>query len=258
MKDVIFTRQTIDVMKKTVQIVTIPLNKEGWGKGDICSHTLTSIDKKYLIAANDNPDGENGRAQQLLVLSDDKIKESDRSQILDLDTNQVFCNIANTISSTHVRISKLIASYPQIEGTLPISKETVQAWIDSGTPEEGSVGFITNTKNHTEKYSVYFPDLQGNLLLEFGNPIDRNYPEEYELTQDDAKEWVNSSNTSIPTDEEIEEKAIDLSQSEYPYSDFQGKNVGVDDEHTGQALRGAFVEGHVKGYKQALKDLGHE
>ena len=248
-------------MKKTVQIVTIPLNKEGWGKGDICSHTLTSIDKKYLIAANDNPDGENGRAQQLLVLSDDKIKESDRSQILDLDTNQVFCNIANTISSTHVRISKLIASYPQIEGTLPISKETVQAWIDSGTPEEGSVGFITNTKNHTEKYSVYFPDPQGNLLLEFGekdslkNIMSTGYKWE---TIEEFADSFKPSKASIPTDEEIEEKAIDLSQSEYPYSDFQGKNVGVDDEHTGQALRGAFVEGHVKGYKQALKDLGHE
>lgn len=34
-----------------------------------------------------------------------------------------------------------------------------------------------------------------------------------------------------------------LADLEFPYEDFRGKNTGVDDEHTGQALRGAFVAG---------------
>ncbi len=120
-------------MKKTVQIVTIPLNKEGFSYGDILQRE--GIPSLFVFAYNDHKDWRvcGWMPQQLLVLSDDEIKESDRSQILDLDTNQVFRNTANTISSMHVRISKIIASYPQIKGTLPISKETVQAWIDSGS-----------------------------------------------------------------------------------------------------------------------------
>ena len=174
--------QQSDNMKKTVQIITVPSHKEGWNKNDLlklisgksfdeCDWVLAGREKDNMVEGN-------WQAQQLLVLSDDEIKESDRSQILDLDTNQVFCNIANTISSTHVRISKVIASYPQIEGTLPISKETVQAWINAGTPGEGSVEMYEcygkcehNNDYVCDRYGcqTFKPkiDHQGNLLLKF-------------------------------------------------------------------------------------------
>ena len=72
--------------------------------------------------------------QQLLVLSDDVItgdivyggEDKDEKYIHKCSFN---CKLSNC--------KKIVAAYPHIEGTLPISKETIQAWIDAGTPGEG-------------------------------------------------------------------------------------------------------------------------
>ncbi len=42
-------------------------------------------------------------------------------------------------------------------------------------------------------------------------------------------------------------------EENYPHTDFEGTEKGVDDEHTGQALRGAFVSGFEQGYAEAMK-----
>lgn len=52
-------------------------------------------------------------------------------------------------------------------------------------------------------------------------------------------------------EEDIEKLAKNYSEEEWSYSDFQGKNKGIDDEHTGQALRGAAVGGFERGYRAA-------
>ena len=68
-------------MKKTVQIVTIPLNKECWSKDDLlklisgksfdeCDWCLAGREKDNMVEGN-------WQAQQLLVLSDDEVKEED-------------------------------------------------------------------------------------------------------------------------------------------------------------------------------------
>jgi Protein of unknown function (DUF551) len=43
--------------------------------------------------------------------------------------------------------------------------------------------------------------------------------------------------------EGVYQKARELSEIEYPYEHYRGKKIGINDEHTGQALRGAFVAG---------------
>ena len=60
-------------MKKTVQIVTMPLNKEGWSHGDLLYDNTC---KEYAIAIQSCIDVD-WQAQQLLVLSDDEVKEED-------------------------------------------------------------------------------------------------------------------------------------------------------------------------------------
>jgi hypothetical protein len=235
-------------MKKTVQIVTIPLNKEGWGNNALLKRQPPQIDQYIIADKGSNPITESiWEAQQLLVLSDDKIQVGDTF----LDS---FGKIDTYLEGEFQPVSsgrKIIASYPQLSTTLPISKETVQAWIDSGTPEEGSVGFITNTKNHTEKYSVYFPDPQGNLLLEFGekdslkNIMSTGYKWE---TIEEFADSFKPSKPSIPTDEEIERKA----HNNYTYGYLMP--IGSHDRSRYEEKK----ESYTSGYKQALKDLGHE
>jgi hypothetical protein len=246
-------------MKKTVQIVTIPLSsREGFHqKGDLIKliNLIKNNDKYKLGDLRITPvkwdavePNDTWQAQQLLVLSDDEIKESDRSQILDLDINQVFCNIANTISSTHVRISKLIASYPQIEGTLPISKETVQAWIDSGTPG-GGVIFYDN-----EPDNLLF-DPQGNLLLEFGKKYKSTGNDLGDLAERAIDKIIANATTkpSIPTDEEILKKSLEHSNNLYNSDDKCKDNILSEHQLWENSLRD-----YEAGYKQALKDLGYE
>jgi hypothetical protein len=257
-------------MKKTVQIVTIPLNKEGWSKGDLIKLIAGTpyLGGSYFALAGRyiKEKATNYQRQQLLVLSDDEIQKGDVRLLPKEHSMGRIWKIANDLRNNTFRMrasdgacqiyhretlingteyGKIIASYPQLEGTLPISKETVQAWIDSGTPGEGSIKYAEIEPNKL------LGDSDGNLLLEFGNQIDRNYPEEYELTQDDAKEWCESIKPPIPTDEEIEKKATD----KYPI---------IEEENYGNVI--VIIEdslyeerqGFVKGYKQALKDMGYE
>jgi len=207
-------------MKKTVQIVTILLDKEGWSKGDLVDNGSLG----YSLAPYDNKDGiDDWQAQQLLVLSDDEIKEGD--WFYKPDMKMVF--IAEY--TPYKGCKKIIASYPHIQGTLPISKETVQAWIDAGTPEEGAI--------HEEIYMTsknLSVDSQGNLLLEFAQPFKSTMPI-YTVP-------------SIPTDEEIREKALSALKKERE----------VDDGEQLSAFEGrCLTTGFYQGYKQALKDLGH-
>jgi hypothetical protein len=51
-------------------------------------------------------------------------------------------------------------------------------------------------------------------------------------------------------EEDIYLLAKEHSELTLPYEDFNGKTIGVDDEHTGQALRGAYVEGFETGYNK--------
>jgi hypothetical protein len=248
-------------MKKTVQIVTIPLNKKGWDIGDIMKSK--SCNRVWLINnTNINETLCFWQSQQLLVLSDDDIQAGE--VMYSVEFGKVF---KTSYKTTHDQNNwKVIASYPQIEGTLPISKETVQKWIDAGTPGEGSVEMKhkctgrntigTTPAGEPIKMNSFIEtpklDPQGNLLLEFGNQIDRNYPEEYELTQDDAKEWCESIKPPIPTDEEIREKA-----DEYAYA-MKGQLYTEKGQHPANTAWSLLNRGYTDGYKQALKDLGYE
>jgi|GEM_PF-5811089 len=136
---------------------------------------------------------------------------------------------------------KLIASSdPHIEGTLSISKETVKAWIDSGTPGEGSVLINTECpypgnnctcigkcKAATNKPKL---DPQGNLLLEFGKPFKFNMPI-YTVP-------------SIPTYKEINDTATEYAEE---------KCRIMSNIKCLTARKTAYIDG----YQKALKDLGH-
>jgi len=254
-------------MKKTVQIVTIPLDKEGWSKGDLVDNGSLG----YSLAPYDNKAGiDDWQAQQLLVLSDDEIQEGDKAKSSYLN------NVTNIINEEWVdykaapkdvqdSFKKVIASYPRIPGTLPISKETVQAWIDSGTPEEGSVEMLYWCKNGDSLSGCEKQahcgcsdnteadiDPQGNLLLEFGKKVcsekeilkKLRYAETPELKDSFLQELHDirekQSKPAIPTDEEIEKKATD----KYPIiEEVNYGNVIVIIEDSLYKERQGFVEG---------------
>jgi len=150
----------------------------------------------------------------------------------------------------------VIASYPNIEGTLPLSKETVQAWIDCGSPVEGGIDI--------DYYNQPIKDLQGNLQLAFeqqtletaakeaaksGGPFSihaQNYEYMFKL----GAEWQKQQlKPAIPTEDKIEETA----NNKFPImikEQVISSNIWV--EYDGnQELR----DGYVMGYKQALTDL---
>jgi hypothetical protein len=225
-------------MKKTVQIVTIPLNKEGWNINEL---VLDSIG--LCLAEHDYYEGcPKWQPQQLLVLSDDEIQESD--WVLSQQEDESFNEIYKWDGQSYLdKDYKIIASYPQIEGTLPISKETVQAWIDAGTPGEGSVEIDDTIYCSVVKGKVKYGDPtkldpQGNLLLEFleqqpeediyngvvgyrrAGRFILKYSERYDdellypelvkkMTEYYKDVKIIQEKSSIPTDEEIEKNSKD-------------------------------------------------
>ncbi len=265
-------------MKKTVQIVTLPLNKEGWNKGDIVEFITNSLKRDVVIAKVDCFDefsisiSPNYKNLQLLVLSDDEIQEGDCW----INTNSGHIDNEWELNM-HPMYKKIIASYPQLEGTLPISKETVQNWIDASTPEEGSVTIDKEFDDWYElmelkSYPNWKPvvDTKGNLLLEFGNQIDRNYPEEYELTQEDAKEWCESIQPSVDPIEEAVEKYRNQWKTGDKFDDIDTEDKAY---NAGENYRNGYKDGWeanpanqtvesqkevIKGYQdavEALKDI---
>lgn len=79
---------------------------------------------------------------QLLVLSDDEIQPGDRCISKYFEQVYFIDDIITATFANLTECSKIIASYPNIQGTLPLSKETIQEWIDNGTPKECSVEMI--------------------------------------------------------------------------------------------------------------------
>ena len=230
------------------QIVIVPLDKKGhWSKGDLLKQI--NFDNSFTMAHYDNNIKDNSvyTPQQLLVLDDEyepiigdivnypygigKVIEHLGSSGIEvkclrctLEKNPFNVGVGDEARFAELDVYTIIASYPQIEGTLPLSKETIQEWIDNGTPRECSVELqewqtvynshintahlIKNNwklvKTITPKppfddadmyfYERYKPDSQGNLILEFDKQhyeIDLDYSEE-ELTNEEAKEWCES------------------------------------------------------------------
>ena len=249
-------------MKKTVQIVTIPL-------GESSKLAKKDTSDKYELAEGETVfvNGIGYTPQQLLVLSDDEIVKDD--SFYHSVCNKVFKATSEDVArikfvkrshkeSVHTWITikpnhyarKVIASYPQLEGTLPISKETVQAWIDAGTPVDASVeikhkSIGRNTIGTTPagepiKMNSFIEtpklDSQGNLLLEFAQPFKSTMPI-YTVP-------------SIPTDEEIEKKA-----DKYAY-EIKGQLYTEKGQHPANKAWSLLSRGYTDGYKQALIDLG--
>jgi hypothetical protein len=183
-------------MKQTVQIVTIPTKE--------LTNLFISVDTKEtkLVTTTKKYEGDKLIPQQLLVLSDDGIQENNSF----LDSFGKIDTFNSGEFKPNKACKKIIASYPRIEGTLPISKETIQAWIDAGTPEEGFVELVekdvaqyqdtdgcsfgyTLTELETDSYS--------NLLLEFSKEITRS------MQGYNYGDFEDETKLSIPTDEEI-------------------------------------------------------
>lgn len=241
-------------MKKTVQIVTMPLNKEGWNEGDLLKDDSGNF---KLVNHSRFTNVEDWQAQQLLVLSDDEIQKGDWCTMLDSFGN-VMLGLPQQYNPSlgHVLnkgLKKTIASYPQLEGTLPISKETVQAWIDAGIPGECSVNLIDDTKFDLKtgwsdvgktKEEISF---LGNLLLEFDKKYKSTGNDLGDLAERAIDKIIANATTksSIPTDEEISNIA-----SEY----------AIEKCRIMQQMRclTARKTAYIDGYKQALKDIGHE
>lgn len=124
-------------MKKPVQIVTVPLNtRSNFGlfkdvEDDEIIFSETSIkDNPYFLP------------QQLLVFSDDEIQAGDYV-INNLDNlHGISTRTLNEGEKRDKEYSKVIASYPNIQGTFTLCKDTIQEWIDSGAPKECSIEML--------------------------------------------------------------------------------------------------------------------
>lgn len=232
-------------MKKTVQVVMLPTkNKSSFiYKYD---EDYYHIKKNQVVFEEFNPYS-TSIAQQLLVLSDDVTSEGDLLH----SYGKIYVSVGKNNPLEHENSpKKIIGSYPQIEGTLPISKETVQAWIDAGTPVDASVeikhkSIGRNTIGTTPagepiKMNSFIEtpklDSQGNLLLEFAQPFKSTMPI-YTVP-------------SIPTDEEIEKKA-----DKYAY-EIKGQLYTEKGQHPANKAWSLLSRGYTDGYKQALIDLG--
>lgn len=271
-------------MKKTVQIVTLPLNKEGWNKDALIKRQPPQITQYMISDKFSNAITESiWQSQQLLVLSDDVILSGNKFVWLDGLDQGVYTAIPmeDYIGRGEIPVGligetgrKVIASYPQLEGTLSypnietlsISKETVQAWIDAGTPGEGSVTIDKEFDDWYElmelkSYPNWKPvvDPQGNLLLDFGNQIDRNYPEEYELTQEEAKEWCESIQPSVDSIEEAVEKYRNQWKTGDKFDDIDTEDKAY---NAGENYRNGYKDGweanpvnkQVELYEQFIKE----
>jgi hypothetical protein len=264
-------------MKKAVQIVTIPINKEGWNVNEL---VLDSIG--LCLAEHDYYEGcPKWQTQQLLVLSDAEIQEGDCAYY---DTGNIQpCNSALWGKKDAARCEldrkaygdckKIIASYPNIPSTLKLSTKMIQKWIDNNAPEETNVEIIKDCQGWGGrgcqslcscplKYKVeefpYSGDAypKDNLLLEFNKEITdediSNAAKKLGQTIEDIRSGylsVEKAKPSIPTDEEIREKALSALKKERE----------VDDGEQLSAFEGrCLTTGFYQGYKQALKDLGHE
>jgi hypothetical protein len=265
------------MLTQTVQIVTIPLNKKGWSKWD-----LLFTGKSYKISPANRFSNHDWQTQQLLVLSDDEIQEGD--SVYDLVNNRVELIIGVNKESEVCKFKggafdlkytkKLIASYPQLEGTLPISKETIQVWIDAGTPGEGSVKlveghYIPSTYDQPDNwvsFDVTRPEVdpKGNLLLEFGNPLNNLIKKnDYNWLPIDEtiQEFAVKSKPSIPTDEEIEKKAEQSATEWWASEPDPGSDALFTEEFNDIKEKWAkqdYCCGYEDGYTQALKDMGYE
>ena len=236
-------------MKKTAQIVTIPLNKEGWNEGDLLKDDSGNF---KLVNHSRETNVEDWQAQQLLVLSDDEIQEGDCIKDGNLITKADGI-ILSLIKNSNYQCKKIIASYPQIESTLLISKETVQVWIDSGTPGEGSIDiFLKENRRRDNNFLLGYVEMvntdpQGNLLLEFEHECKHCGV----MTTQPDKECYKAP--SIPTDYEILKKSLKHSDNLYNADD-KSKDYALSENQ----LWENSLRDYEAGYKQALKDLGYE
>jgi hypothetical protein len=245
-------------MKKTVQIVTIPLGDKGGYKVDDLikkpAFEEAGESEIFLIANHNNSQGI-WQAQQLLVVSNDGITENCNWYID--DKNQLRKNVVFDKEYWEIRktYKEVIASYPQLEGTLSISKETIEEWINADTPEEGNVEIDDTIYCSVVNSKVLYGDPikldpQGNLLLKFDKEITdqdiSNAAKKLGQTVENIRSGylsIEKAKPPIPTDEEIEKKAELLSVENCRSMVFPEDN---------------WKDGFIFGYKQALKDLGHE
>jgi hypothetical protein len=260
-------------MKKTVQIVITPLSsREGFHqKGDLIKliNLIKNNDKYKLGDLTITPvkwdavePNVTWQSQQLLVLSDDEIKtntipvNNPLNGNGDLAYNSIYKKVFKMVGDVTNFDFKVIASYPNIEGTLPISKETVQAWIDAGTPEEGIVKlveghYIPSTYDQPDnwvQFDVPRPvTISSNILLEFNKKYKNRGNDLGDLAERAIDKIIANATTkpSIPTYEKINDIASDYAVEKCRIM----KNM--------KCLT-ARKTAYIDGYKQALKDLGYE
>jgi len=201
-------------MKKEVKIVTLPL------KGI-------------------NP------SQQILILSDDEITEGDLvsrgSLIVKAESLGGTLGYKQSLAFIYFNPHqddgkkdsyKIIASYPQLTGTLPISQDTVQKWIDTGCPNGGSV--------EVEPFSAY---PQTVYVIKPGEGLEIEF-ETRKAPFPEANLPVKGF--TVFTHGEIKEKA----ETHF----YQNNNKG---KYMGASSKWSHIITYQEAYKQALKDMGH-
>lgn len=125
-------------MKKNVEIITIPSHSESSLLKIITTAMNYRGRRKGMVELHDSQHYKSDYFQplQLLILSNHKDNMDINDIVFMIKENDWYpYNPDDNISD----YKKVIASYPHIEGTLPIDKKTIQAWLDNGTPNEAII-----------------------------------------------------------------------------------------------------------------------
>lgn len=230
----------------------IILSDEGAGWGIIDKFGLGDILKSYT-------------PYHMYITDNTPIKEGDWyihdafGQLAPVKCNTIIQMQRNKIIGTNN--PKLIA-----DGVPAISDEFISRWVSVQGKEykiivemEDVLGlddFFPNT-NQPKKYK---PKLSNNqLILSIVEEKQVLFPESVARM---SHIMDNMKEAHSVEDSEIEKVAQKYSESEkgYPYDSFRGTIVGIDDKHTGQALRGAYVGGFceaIEWYKSRQPRIYH-
>jgi hypothetical protein len=263
-------------MEKKLSIIAIPFDGES-KLLKVSTNDMSWRDRnKGDLELHDSPwpTNEGFQAHQLLVLSTDRINKGDifyhevcgkPFKANDVDIVQ-FERL-----HPYVYGHKIIATYPHIKGTLPLSEQTVQEWIGHNQPVDCIMWEeeIRSTDNNT--FLQPLVNTEGELTLYFElidedelGPVpvdDFDYvPGDFasiETTKTETIRWFDAmpedhpvSAITIPTQAEIENKARKEVADTEMLEAYPGRltpKIIADYEY--------YFE---TGYLQALKDLGHE
>jgi len=182
-------------MKKIYKALLAPIDKEGYSTGDIVKVIAGSLDKKIVsIATTDAVYSSIYQAQRLIITDETPYQEINGGHVLcpdgasvvnvigyESDLKKYWCVVSGAkclIDGSDYK--KVIATYPNIEGTAQIDITDVIKWVDNGCSESVELEvetIVTQTSNKEDTFPIrtyydYLPSLTNNTVKMVWDKVD--------------------------------------------------------------------------------------